>query len=124
MWYYVRLCLEGLPLHLWSENFVVAVLGRSCALQFEEESSQRRESTDVFELLAWMADPIIIPLRVWLSAGPRLQRSRLSQGCHPQAASYRTTECRSSTPSISTWVPKMPIRRWHQPWRLGSARRN
>jgi hypothetical protein len=66
MWYYVRLCLEGLPLHLWSEHFTAAVLDRSCALHFAEESSQRRESTEVFELLAWTADPVAIPLRVWL----------------------------------------------------------
>jgi hypothetical protein len=67
MRYYVRLCLEGLPLHLWSNRFATAVLGRSCVLHFVEESSRRRESTEVFELLAWTTDPVAIPLRVWLT---------------------------------------------------------
>jgi hypothetical protein len=67
MRYYVRLCLEGLPLHLWSDRFVAAVLGRSCALHFMEESSRRRESTEIFELMVWTTDPVAIPLRVWLT---------------------------------------------------------
>jgi hypothetical protein len=67
MRYYVRLCLEGLPLHLWSDRFATTVLGRSCVLHFVEESSRRRESMEVFELLAWTTDPVAIPLQVWLT---------------------------------------------------------
>jgi hypothetical protein len=67
MRYYVRLCLEGLPLHLWSESFATAVVGRSCSLHFVAGRSRRREATDVFELSAWTADPIAIPLRVWVT---------------------------------------------------------
>jgi hypothetical protein len=67
MRFYARLCLEGLPLHLWSERFAAAVLGRSCALHSAEESSRRRESTEVFELVAWTADPVAIPLHLWLT---------------------------------------------------------
>jgi hypothetical protein len=67
MRYYVCLCPEGLPLHLWSESFATAILGRSCALHYVEKHSRRRESTKVFELLVWTADPVAIPLRVWLT---------------------------------------------------------
>jgi hypothetical protein len=67
MRYHVRLCLEGLPLHLWSETFAAAVIGRSCSLHFAEERSRRREATDLFELMAWTADPVAIPLHVWLT---------------------------------------------------------
>jgi hypothetical protein len=48
------------------DHFAVAVLDRSCALHFMEESSRRCESTEVFELLARTMDPITIPLLVWL----------------------------------------------------------
>jgi hypothetical protein len=64
MRFYVRLGLEGIPLHLWTESFAVRVIGHTCSLHFTEEHS---EATDVFELLAWTADPCAIPLRVWLT---------------------------------------------------------
>jgi hypothetical protein len=64
MRFYVHLCMEGLPQHLWTESFAAAVIGRSCSLHFAEEHSRRRESIDVFELVAWTADPVAIPLRV------------------------------------------------------------
>jgi hypothetical protein len=64
MRFYVRLGLEGIPLHLWTESFAVRVNGHTCSLHFTEEHSRRREATDVFELLAWIADPCAIPLRV------------------------------------------------------------
>jgi hypothetical protein len=64
MRFYVHLCMEGLPQHLWTESFAAAVIGRSCSLHFAEEHSRRRESIDVFELVAWTADPVAIPFRV------------------------------------------------------------
>jgi hypothetical protein len=67
MRYLVRLCLEGLPLHLWSDSFATMVIGRSCSLYFAEERSTRREATDIFELTAWSTDLVAIPLRVWVT---------------------------------------------------------
>jgi hypothetical protein len=67
MRYYIRMCLEGLPLHHLSDRFDGAVLVWSCALHFMEESSRRHESMEVFELLGWTMDPVAIPLRVWLT---------------------------------------------------------
>jgi hypothetical protein len=67
MRFYVRLGLEGIPLHLWTESFAARVIDRTCSLHFAEEHSRRREAIDVFELLAWTADPFAIPLRVWLT---------------------------------------------------------
>jgi hypothetical protein len=67
MRYYVRISLKGLPLHLWSESFTAAIIGRSCSLHYAEERSRRGESTEVFELLAWSANHVVIPLRVWLT---------------------------------------------------------
>jgi hypothetical protein len=67
MRFYVRLGLEGIPLHLWTESFATRVIGRTCSLHFAEEHSRCREATNVFELLAWTADPCAIPLRVWLT---------------------------------------------------------
>jgi hypothetical protein len=52
MRYYIWLCLKGLPLHLWMTSFVAAVIRWSCSLHFAKEHSRRRESTDVFELVA------------------------------------------------------------------------
>jgi hypothetical protein len=63
MRYYLKICLEG----LWSESFAVAVIGRSGSIHYAEEHSRRRESTEVFELMAWSVDPTAIPLRVWLT---------------------------------------------------------
>jgi hypothetical protein len=136
MRYYVRLCLEGLPLHLWSDRFTAAVLGRSCALHFVEESSRRRESTEVFELLAWTTDPVAIPLRVWLTvldvdrsghASPRVVIHRLRPmeprcgmvyevlihvlSVEIQGGLGRTVG-RCSTLSISISVFRTPIKRW------------
>jgi hypothetical protein len=67
MRYYVHLCLEGLPLHLWSESFAAKVIGRSCSLHFAEEHSSRRESTEVFDFAAGTADAVTIPLLLWLT---------------------------------------------------------
>jgi hypothetical protein len=67
MRYYIRMCLEELPLHHLSDRFDGAVLVWSCALHFMEESSRRHESMEVFELLGWTMDPVAIPLRVWLT---------------------------------------------------------
>lgn len=67
MRYHVRLCLEGIPMHMWTEDFVAWIISRSCSFHYAEEHSRRREATDVFELLAWTADPRSIPLRVWLT---------------------------------------------------------
>jgi hypothetical protein len=77
MRYYVKICLEGLPLHLWSESFATAVLGRSCLVHYAEEHSGRRESTEIFELMAWSVDLTAIPLRVWLTV---LDLDRSSRG--------------------------------------------
>jgi hypothetical protein len=66
MTYYTRICLEGLPLHLCLERFALAIIGRSCSLYYVEYHSRRRESTEVFELMEWTADPVAILLRVWL----------------------------------------------------------
>jgi hypothetical protein len=66
MRYYVRIGLEGLPLHLWSESFATTVIGYSCSLHYAEERSRQWESTEVFKLWAWSADPVAIALRVWL----------------------------------------------------------
>jgi hypothetical protein len=86
MRFYVKLCLEGLPLHLWSETFAAAVISRSCSMHFAAGRSRRRESTDVFELSAWTADPVAIPLRVWLTV------TDADAGDHSPAASQRAQE--------------------------------
>jgi hypothetical protein len=77
MRYYVKIYLEGLPLHLWSESFATVVIGRSDSIHYAEEHSRRRESTNVFELMAWSTDPTAIPLRVWLTV---LDPDRSSHG--------------------------------------------
>jgi hypothetical protein len=66
MRYYVRLGLDRIPLHMWTDNFAARVIGRSCSLHFTKEHSRCREATDIFEELAWTADPCAIPLPVWL----------------------------------------------------------
>jgi hypothetical protein len=136
MRYYVWLCLEGLHLHLQSESFTTAILGRSCTPHYAEEYSRRREASKVFELLAWAADPVAIPLRVWLTvldpdssgqASPwftvHIHRQRPSEPKRGMVyevlihvVSVEDTRRHGIDgrplfyPSISIWVPKMQTR--------------
>jgi hypothetical protein len=62
MRYYVRLGLEGVPLHLRTESIATWIIGRTCSLHYAKEHSRRREAIDVFEHLAWTSDLRAIPL--------------------------------------------------------------
>jgi hypothetical protein len=63
----VKVRVEGIPSHYWGEDVVARALGRSCAIQFVQESSRRRERTRSFGLWAWCSDPYDIPKEVWLT---------------------------------------------------------
>ena len=41
--YHMRLCLEGIPLHVWNENIAKRAVARSCDLDYVEHRSLRRD---------------------------------------------------------------------------------
>jgi hypothetical protein len=63
----VRLCIEGVPVHAWSEEVAAKVIGPHCAIHYVEGYSRRRDRTRTFNLWAWSFDPSKIAKQVILS---------------------------------------------------------
>ncbi|XP_072147512.1 uncharacterized protein [Setaria viridis] len=65
--YRVRLRIEGMPVHAWSEAVAAQVIGQHCAIHFVEEQSRRQERTRTYDLWAWSSNPSKIPKKVLLT---------------------------------------------------------
>ncbi|CAO2194966.1 unnamed protein product [Urochloa humidicola] len=65
--YRVRLRIEGVPVHAWSEAVAAKVIGPTCAIQFVEGYSRRRDRTRTYDLWAWSSNPSKIPKKVILT---------------------------------------------------------
>ncbi|CAO2046085.1 unnamed protein product [Urochloa humidicola] len=63
----VRLRIEGVPVHAWSEETVAKVIGPNCAIHYVEGQSRRRDRTRTYDLWAWSSNPSKIPKRVMLT---------------------------------------------------------
>jgi hypothetical protein len=63
----VRLRIENLPVHAWSEEVVAQVIGDQCAIHYVGEYSRRCDRTRTYDLWAWCADPTKVSKRVLLT---------------------------------------------------------
>ncbi|KAK3130567.1 hypothetical protein QOZ80_6BG0495200 [Eleusine coracana subsp. coracana] len=57
MWYRVKIIIERLPLHAWSEEAFRQILGDICIFDRMQEASFTQTATDLFECWAWMWNP-------------------------------------------------------------------
>ncbi|XP_037409639.1 uncharacterized protein LOC119272199 [Triticum dicoccoides] len=73
---YVRLCIEGVPVHGWNEYVAAFVIGRGCSLDYIKQKSLRREDTRYLALWAWTSNPNTIPKVKWLTLPARGHRRR------------------------------------------------
>jgi hypothetical protein len=62
----VRLRIEGVPAHAWSEE-VVAKLIPNCAIHYVEGYTHRQDRTRTYDLWAWCSNPSKIPKKVLFS---------------------------------------------------------
>jgi hypothetical protein len=62
----VRLRIEGVPPHAWSEE-VVAKLIPNCAIHYVEGYTRRQDRTRTYDLWAWCSNPRKIPKKVLFS---------------------------------------------------------
>ncbi|CAN6356994.1 unnamed protein product [Urochloa humidicola] len=86
IFYRVRLCLDGIPIHAWTPDIVERVIDRRCALQcINTDLVQPRDSRHI-DLWAWTADPSEIPKKVWLffTNGPTERSSAVFVSTKPQ----------------------------------------
>jgi hypothetical protein len=63
----VRLRIEGVPVHAWSEEVAARVIGPTCAIHYVEGYTRRRDRTRTYDLWAWSSNPSKIPKRVMLT---------------------------------------------------------
>ncbi|CAN6361928.1 unnamed protein product [Urochloa humidicola] len=64
--FHVRLRIEGMPVHAWSEEVAAKIIGPHCAIHYVEGSSRRQDRTRTYDLWAWCFNPSKIPKRVLL----------------------------------------------------------
>ena len=57
----VRLRIEGLPAHAWSEEVAGKIIGQHCAIHYVERHSRRQDRTRTYDLWAWSSNPSKIP---------------------------------------------------------------
>ncbi|KAL6896938.1 hypothetical protein ACP4OV_007510 [Aristida adscensionis] len=55
--YHVRLCLEGIPIHAWTQQVVNKVVSKMCSVHYIEENSLNHSDTRSLNLWAWVNDP-------------------------------------------------------------------
>lgn len=60
----VRLCLEGIPAHVWTPEIVERLIGRTCSLECMDTNFLHTDDTRTIDLWAWTANPSKIPKRV------------------------------------------------------------
>ncbi|CAN6170278.1 unnamed protein product [Urochloa humidicola] len=66
MFFRVRLCLEGIPVHAWNPEIVERLIGRTCALDCIDTNLLHPDDTRTIDVWAWTPNPSRIPKRLWL----------------------------------------------------------
>ncbi|CAN6349515.1 unnamed protein product [Urochloa humidicola] len=66
LFFRVRLCLEGVPVHAWNPDLVERIVGMNCSLECIETNLLHPDDTRTIDLWAWTANPSKIPKRIWL----------------------------------------------------------
>jgi hypothetical protein len=67
MFYRVRLCLDGIPDHVWTPAIIERVIDHRCVLQFIVTDLVQPADTRHIELWVWTPNPRDIPKKVWLA---------------------------------------------------------
>ncbi|TVU45689.1 hypothetical protein EJB05_05185, partial [Eragrostis curvula] len=75
--YHVKLYIENLPMHAWSEEGFKQLLGDVCVFDRMDVDTFSQENTEIFACLAWMQNP------------DRLHRSKTSSFFHEAAGKSR-----------------------------------
>ncbi|EEC81137.1 hypothetical protein OsI_24033 [Oryza sativa Indica Group] len=68
--YRVKLCLDGVPMHLWAPDIAERIISRTCTLESVETDLVHpvdAGDTRVISLWAWMPNPSRIDKRVWVT---------------------------------------------------------
>ncbi|CAO2199552.1 unnamed protein product [Urochloa humidicola] len=66
LFFRVRLCLEGVPIHAWNMDLIERMVGRTCSLECIDTNLLHPDDTRTIDLWAWTANPSQIPKRLWL----------------------------------------------------------
>jgi hypothetical protein len=66
--YRVRLRIEGVPVHAWSEAVAAEIIGPTCAIHYVDGYTRRRDRTRTYyDLWAWSSNPSKIPKKALLT---------------------------------------------------------
>jgi hypothetical protein len=74
----VKLCLDGMPRHVWNVDIVERIVGVRCALEDIETNLQRPKETKMIDVWAWTANPCLISKRVWVVFTSKVRDAKLS----------------------------------------------
>jgi hypothetical protein len=74
----VKLCLDGVPRHVWNVDIMERIVGVRCALEDIETNLQRPKETKTIDVWAWTANPCLISKRVWLVFTSKVRDAKLS----------------------------------------------
>ncbi|KAG2641740.1 hypothetical protein PVAP13_2KG232958 [Panicum virgatum] len=66
MFFRVRLCLEGIPVHAWNPEIVERLIGRSYALECIDTDLLHPDDTRTIDVWAWTPNPSKIPKCLWM----------------------------------------------------------
>ncbi|KAE8780462.1 hypothetical protein D1007_46385 [Hordeum vulgare] len=91
--FHVRLCLEGLPMQLWSKELAALAISRRCVLDAVEDDSMRCVNTETLNLWAWAPTTDVIAKVVWITVTKPLAAASASllPGAAPQVmVSYQS----------------------------------
>ncbi|KAI5006505.1 hypothetical protein ZWY2020_033748 [Hordeum vulgare] len=65
--FHVRICLEGLPMQLWSKELAALAISRRCALDAVKDESLRCVNTETLNFWAWAPTTDVIAKVVWIT---------------------------------------------------------
>lgn len=68
--YRVKLCPDGVPMHLWAPDIAERIISRTCTLELVETDLVHpvdAGDTRAISLWAWMPNPSRIDKRVWVT---------------------------------------------------------
>ncbi|CAO2034925.1 unnamed protein product [Urochloa humidicola] len=83
LFFRVRLCLEGVPIHAWNVDLIERMVGRTCSLECIDTNLLQPDDTRTIDLWAWTASPSHIPKRLWLLFTSRARNPSVSISTTP-----------------------------------------
>ncbi|CAN6305403.1 unnamed protein product [Urochloa humidicola] len=67
LFFRIRICLEGVPIHAWTPGIVERLFGCTCALECIDTNLLRPDDTRTIDVWAWTPNPSRIPKKLWLT---------------------------------------------------------